>query len=182
MPSFKIRKYVSPKILRSIYFATFESYLSYCSLVWAQNFRTVQGIVTLQKKTIRSIIFQHRNFHTSPLFKERSMLKFQEKICLENILFLSKSVNNLTPSVFKTWFSFSSDQHNYENSSFRKSNLIKSSYTTNRYGKYSIIANAVDSLNKIPKQLKNTLLKYLFLSNINNNKVGFLKVAFSGRG
>ena len=34
------------------------------------------------------------------------------------------------------------------------------------YGKYSIIAGVVDSWNKIQKQLKNTLLKYLFLNNI----------------
>ena len=33
----KIRKFVSLKILRSIYFAIFDSYLSYCCLVWAQN-------------------------------------------------------------------------------------------------------------------------------------------------
>ena len=39
---FKIRKYVSPKILRSIYFAIFDSYLSYCCLVWAQNFSSIQ--------------------------------------------------------------------------------------------------------------------------------------------
>ena len=39
---FKMRKYVSPKILRSIYFAIFDSYLSYCCLVWAQNFGTIQ--------------------------------------------------------------------------------------------------------------------------------------------
>ena len=32
---FKIREYVSPKILRSIYFAIFDSHLSYCCLVWA---------------------------------------------------------------------------------------------------------------------------------------------------
>ena len=51
------------------------------------------------------------------------MLKFQEKICLENILFASKSVNNLTPSVFKTWFSFSSDQHNYETQVLEKATL-----------------------------------------------------------
>ena len=38
---FKIRKYVSPKILRSIYFAIFKSHLSYCSLVWVQNLRTI---------------------------------------------------------------------------------------------------------------------------------------------
>ena len=32
---FKIRKYVSLKILRSIYFAIFDSHLSYYCLVWA---------------------------------------------------------------------------------------------------------------------------------------------------
>ena len=32
---FKMRKYVSFKTLRSINFAIFHSYLSYCSLVWA---------------------------------------------------------------------------------------------------------------------------------------------------
>ena len=37
---FKIRKSVSLKILRSIYFAIFESHLSYCFLVWAQNYST----------------------------------------------------------------------------------------------------------------------------------------------
>ena len=32
---FKIRNYVNPKILRLIYFAIFESYLNYSSIVWA---------------------------------------------------------------------------------------------------------------------------------------------------
>ena len=32
---FKMRKYISLKILKSIYFAIFDSYLSYCCLVWA---------------------------------------------------------------------------------------------------------------------------------------------------
>ena len=62
------------------------------------------------------------NVHTSHLFKQSSILKFQDKICLENILFqqnilISKSLNNLSPSFFNTWFSFSSDQHTYETSS-----------------------------------------------------------------
>ena len=110
---FKMRKYVSLKILRLIYFAIFDSYLSYCYLVWAQNFSTIQQIVILQKKAVRIVNFQPRNSHTSPLFKQNSILKFQDKICLENILFVSKSLNNLSPSIFTTWFSFSSDQHNY---------------------------------------------------------------------
>ena len=63
------------------------------------------------------INFQPRNSHISPLFKQNFIIKFQDKICLENVLFVSKSLNNLTPSVFSIWFSFSSDQHNYETSS-----------------------------------------------------------------
>ena len=45
---FKMRKYVSPKILKSIYFAISHSYVSYCCLAWDQNFRTIQRIVILQ--------------------------------------------------------------------------------------------------------------------------------------
>ena len=47
---FKLRKYVSLKILRPIYLAIFDSYLSYCCLVWAQNCSIIQQIITLQKK------------------------------------------------------------------------------------------------------------------------------------
>ena len=59
---------------------------------------------------IRIINLQPRNFHISPLLKKNYILKFQDKTCLENILFVSKSLNNLSVSVFNTWFSFSSDQ------------------------------------------------------------------------
>ena len=81
---FKMRKYVRLKILRSIYFAIFDSYLSYYCLLWAQNFSTIQKSLILQKKAV--------------------------KICLENILFVSKSLNNLSPAIFNTWCSFSSDE------------------------------------------------------------------------
>ena len=56
----KIRKFVSLKILRSIYFAIFDFYLSYCCLVWAHNYSTIQCIIILQKKAIRIINLQPR--------------------------------------------------------------------------------------------------------------------------
>ena len=49
---FKIRKYASLKILRSIYFAIFDCYLAYCCLVWAQICSTIQQIIILHKKAI----------------------------------------------------------------------------------------------------------------------------------
>ena len=83
----KIRKYLSLEILRSICFAIFYSYLSCCCSFWAQNCSTIPQIVILQKKkkkAARIISFLRRSSHTSLLFKESSILKFQAKICLEN--------------------------------------------------------------------------------------------------
>ena len=80
----------------------------------------------------------------SPLFKQNSILKFQDKICLENILFVSNSLNNVTPAAFSTCFSFSSDQQKYETSSLTQGNVTKLFYKTNRYGKYSITVSAVE--------------------------------------
>ena len=148
------------KILRSIYFAIFDFYLSYCCLVWAQNCGTVQQIIILRKKAIRIINFQPRNFHASPLLKQNSILKYQDKICLENILFISKSLNNLSPPIFNTWFSFSSDQHNYESSSSAQCNLIKLFYKTKRYGKYSITVTAVIRGTKSKNNQKVCYLKF----------------------
>ena len=173
---FKIRKYVSRKILRSIYFAIFDSHLSYCCLVWAQNLNkksSIKQILILQKKAVRIFDFQPRNSHTSPLFKQNFILKFQDKICLENILFVSKSLNNLSPSIFNTWFSFSSDQHNYETSSSTQGSLMKLFYKTDRYGKYSITVNAVELWNKIQKQPKSILLK-----DVSPNKIKKLSLIF----
>ena len=81
-------------MLRSIYFAIFDFYLSYCYLVWAQNYSTIRRIVILQKTAVRIITFQPGNSHTSHLFKQNSILKFQDKICLENISFISQSLND----------------------------------------------------------------------------------------
>ena len=54
---FKMRKYVSLKILRSIYFAIFDYCLSYCCLVWAQNCSTIQRNYNFTKRLLELLIF-----------------------------------------------------------------------------------------------------------------------------
>ena len=54
---FRMQKYASFEILRSIYFAIFDSYSSYCSLIWAQNCSTIQRMVILRKKAVKIINF-----------------------------------------------------------------------------------------------------------------------------
>ena len=59
--------------------------------------------------------YQPQNSHTSP-FRKAAVLKLKDKINLENILFISKSINNLLPSLFNNWFVFSSDRNKYNTS------------------------------------------------------------------
>ena len=68
----KMRKYFSLEILRSIYSAIFDSYLSYCCLAQAQNCSTIQRIIISQKNVVTIINFQPRNLHTSLLYSNKA--------------------------------------------------------------------------------------------------------------
>ena len=59
------------------------------------------------------LIFNQGIPYYSYLFKQSSILKFQNKIYLENVLFVRKFLSNLSPSVFNAWYSFFSDQHKF---------------------------------------------------------------------
>ena len=146
---FKIRNYVNPKILRSIYFAIFESHLNYYSLVSAQNSDSIKCLIVFQKKVLRIINFKPRNCHTSPLFKEIAILKLIEKVHLGNILFINKCINNLLPPIFNGWFTFVSAQHTSQTCSFTKEKLFKLTFKTISYGKNSVISSSIQSWNNV---------------------------------
>ena len=110
--------------------------------------------------------YQPRNSRTSPLFRKAAVLKFKEKINLENTLFISKSINNLLPSLFSNWFVFSSDAHKYNTSWSSNDKLQKYSYRTNTYGKNSIIIRAIESWNNGQNNLKTISLSLLIPSKI----------------
>ena len=92
--------------LRNIYCAIFDSRLTYSCIGWAQNIHTVNKLIILQKKALRLMNFKNQFFHSSPLFSENNILKFIDKITLENILFVNKAVNRQVPPIFYDWFTF----------------------------------------------------------------------------
>ena len=103
---FKIRNFVNITNLKTIYFALFDSHINYANLVWAQNSNAMSRILTLQKKAMRIITFQSRNCYSSPLFLKLKLLKFNDKVLLENVLLISKFFNSLLPPAFNNWFPF----------------------------------------------------------------------------
>ena len=46
------------------------------------------------------MFFQDRNAHTGPLFKNSKLLKFSDKVALENSTLISKSLYKTLPKIF----------------------------------------------------------------------------------
>ena len=154
-----IRNYVNKLTLRTIYFAIFDSHINYANLIWGQNLHSLSRIIILQKKALRIMNFQSRDSHSSPLFKSNHILKLEDKILIENILFINKSLNNLLPPIFKNWFTFCSDVHNYQTVSSTSDKIFKQSYRTDSFGKNSITIGAINKWNKTQYQFRNMSLK-----------------------
>ena len=114
---------------------------------------------------MRIITFQSRNCHSSPLFSKLKLIKFNDKVHLENVLLISKFINSLLPPVFNNWFTFCSNVHNSEKTPSATCQLFKPSSGTNLYRKTSITENAIDAWNKAQISLGNTILKDLITPN-----------------
>ena len=101
--------------------------------------------------------FKDQLFHSSPLFSENNILKFTDKITLENILFVNKSINRQVPPIFYDWFTFSGDLHRYETCWSVTDHLNIPTFWTQKYGRFSIRASTIYSWNSMQNLLINNL-------------------------
>ena len=106
-------------------------YLSRIFIIWGQNVCTINRLFIIQKKALRLIHFKERNPHTAKI------VKLPDKIKIENCRFISKYVNNKLPTIFNSWFIFSSTFRNYE-TSFAAKKIP--TVTTATYGKGAFIS------------------------------------------
>ena len=117
---YKVRQFVNEKTLISIYHVIFDSHLNYAFIGWCQAKSSITRVFTIQKNVIRTIHFKGEFHHSSSLFSESNKIKLPDKICIENCLFASKSLNNQLPEIFDNWFIFSSDTHRHQTSCSEK--------------------------------------------------------------
>ena len=129
-------------------------------MIWAQNSNAVNRVSILQRRP--------RNCRSGSLFKKQYLLKFDDKIQLENVVLVSKYFNNILPSIFDNWFTLCSDIHNHNTAASSPGKLFKPSFQTNLYGKNSITISAVNALNKVQTAFGDVILKNLTTTQIKN--------------
>ena len=100
----KLRYYVKPGLLRTVYFAVFNSILRYGIQVWEQNRnQAIKDIEKIQDKTIRILNFKWKNDPVNPLFKNSKIMKMKNILTFNNcLLYMIKLMNicRLTLMIF----------------------------------------------------------------------------------
>ena len=140
----KLRHFVPPKTLISIYYAIFNSHLNYGNQIWGQNQNSVTNrIFILQKNAIRIMCKVPRRTHTDPLFYSLGILKFFDQIQCRNVLFLHKLLNNRVPESVGETFSLMLHSH----STRSKNRIIIPQINTVFFGIYSIKFQCIDAWN-----------------------------------
>ena len=117
--------YLKKETIRILYFSMIYPYLQYCNLVWANTYqKNLSRLVILQKRIVRIINKSGDNLaHTSPIFKDLYLLKFEDiqKLQISQLMFLIK--NNSSPSNFQNLFILNSQIHKYNTRSSKSFHL-----------------------------------------------------------
>jgi hypothetical protein len=101
----KLKNILPMKIKLNIYNSLFKSHLEYGLLCWGGAKQgLLKPLTILQKKSIRYIYNVKNNTHTSPLFKESGILKFQELAEYQQGCFMFKIINSKCPTSFQHLF------------------------------------------------------------------------------
>ena len=97
----KLKHFVPPKILFSIYNALIVPHLNYGNILWGDK---NEEIFLIQKKAVRVMTLNKYRAHTSRLFKKLGILKFPDICALHDYKFCFKLENKQLPMYFYSIF------------------------------------------------------------------------------
>ena len=146
----KIRHFVTPSLLKTIYHAIFSSHMRYGCIVWGQIGSPLRSrICNLQNKALRIMCFAKLFDKTKPLFVKLNLLQFSDVVLLENILLSHAFVTKSLPVSFNDFFSLTNIVHRYETRRTANVFFKVKMVNTTRFGLNSIKSLCVKSWNSL---------------------------------
>ena len=101
-------------ILKILYMSLVVPYLSYCNIVWGSAYKkTLNPLVILQKKCIRTITKSEYLAHTKPLFKSSKLLNVNQMFDFKCAQFIFKIMNTEHYPNYKLKLLQNEVNHNY---------------------------------------------------------------------
>ena len=112
---------LGPRTLKTLYYSLIHCHLIYCiQVVTCGAQKPLQNIFKLQKKAIRIITGSKYNAHTAPLFKDNSILPYEDLAVYFKLLMLFDYKSGYLPKSFDGTWSMNTER-NY-NISLRNDN------------------------------------------------------------
>ena len=108
--------YVNPILLRTIFYAIFESHLQYGRQLWRQTqtlTKVLQNIEKIQNKALRIGNFKNPWEPSEQIYKDPKIFKLKDIITISNLKFVCDQMNNILPKAFENFFVNKTRQHLY---------------------------------------------------------------------
>ena len=98
----KLRHYVNPALLRTIYYAIFEPHLQYgCQLQGQAQTEVIQSIDKIQNKDLTILNFKNPWEPIEQVYKESKNFKVKDIVTISTLKFVYDQMNKILPSVFE---------------------------------------------------------------------------------
>ena len=148
----RMKNNVPQEIKLTIYNALFRCHLEYGLPIWGQTTSSSRrGIISLQKKAIRTITRAKYNSHTDPIYKRLNILKFDDLYNYSCSQFLFGITLNLHPKTITNVFT---KTKNFNRSfDYLKTNVPYS------YLQKQIPFSVISVWNKVPRSLRSWLVE-----------------------
>ena len=133
----KLRHYIPTKTALAVYHSLFQSYLLYGSLAWSfTNQGNIDRVTKMQKRCIRILTFAPFDAHTNPLFSKLGIIKVEDVIVIQKLLFMLEVQERTVPAEISKLFQINDTIHNHETRSSHLFHILKA--VTSRFGLKSL--------------------------------------------
>lgn len=175
----RIRKLVPRSVLRTIYFALFNSHLQYGLIAWGSAAKSnLKKIITLQNRAVRLLSGLPRRCNISLQYKNQRILKFEDMRIFEISKIMHQYSNGNLPVCFNKYFEEVANLHAHDTRSTSSNWLFIPRFISGRSQRSIKFAGAKvwndipESLKCLPYHLfkneyiKSALLSYWLVNNI----------------
>ena len=116
----KIRHYVRKDLLRTIYYALFDSHLRYGCQIWGQcQTQSLHNLEVLQNKALRILKFTGHRENSQPLYKISKIFKLKDLVRPYNLQLVQNHLNDFLPDNFLNYFTKTTNLHEHDTRGIR---------------------------------------------------------------
>ena len=155
----KLRHYVSKDLLRTIYYALFDSNRRYGCQIWGQ-YQTqslLHNLEVLQNKSLRILNFRELCEKSQPPYKFSKIFRLKDLVGLYSLQFVQNHLNDFLPKNILNYFTQTTNLHDHDTREIRINVPI---VNTTCNSSNSITLNAIGEWNKLQSKVnQNSLLQ-----------------------